>query len=41
VEAREWLVDEKNKTVIRWIENYIDGLGYDIQKAEIDEERRF
>ncbi|MGO8749978.1 MAG: hypothetical protein ACLQNE_28870 [Thermoguttaceae bacterium] len=40
-EAREWLVDEKNQTVIRWIEDYIDGLGYEIQRAEIDEERRF
>jgi hypothetical protein len=40
-EAREWLVGEKNQSVIRWIENYIDGLGYDIQRAEIQEERRF
>jgi hypothetical protein len=40
-QAREWLVGEKNQTVIRWIENYIDGLGYDIQRAEIEEERRF
>jgi hypothetical protein len=40
-EAREWLVGEKNQTVVRWIENYIDGLGYDIQRAEIEEERRF
>jgi hypothetical protein len=40
-EAREWLAGEKNQTVVRWIENYIDGLGYDIQRAEIEEERRF
>jgi hypothetical protein len=40
-QAREWLVGEKNQTVVRWIENYIDGLGYDIQRAEIEEERRF
>ena len=40
-QAREWLVGEKNQTVVRWIENYIDGLGYDIQQAEIEEERRF
>jgi hypothetical protein len=39
-EAREWLVDEKNQTVIRWTENYIDGLGSEIQRAEIEEERR-
>lgn len=40
-QAREWLVGEKNQTVVRWIENYIDGLGYDIQRSEIDEERQF
>jgi hypothetical protein len=40
-QAREWLVGEKNQTVVRWIENYIDDLGYDIQRAEIEEERRF
>jgi hypothetical protein len=40
-QAREWLAGEKNQTVVRWIENYIDGLGFDIQRAEIEEERRF
>jgi hypothetical protein len=40
-EAHEWLVGEKDATVKRWIENYIDGLTYQIQRAEIDEERRF
>ena len=40
-EAREWLVGEKNQTVVRWIENYIDELGYGIQRAEIEEERRY
>jgi len=40
-QARNWLADEKDQTVIRWIENYIDILGADIQRAEIQEERRF
>lgn len=40
-QAREWLTDEKNSTVIRWIEDYIEGMSYDIKRAEIDEERRF
>jgi hypothetical protein len=39
-EAREWLVDEKNRSVIRWIEKYIDELDDDIRRAEIAEERR-
>jgi len=39
-EARAWLTDEKNPTVVRWIEDYIEGLGFDIERAEIDEERR-
>lgn len=39
-QAREWLVEEKNQTVIRWIERYVDELGYDIQQAEIEEERK-
>jgi hypothetical protein len=39
-EARAWLAGEKNQTVIRWVENYIDGLGCDIQQAEIEEERQ-
>jgi transcriptional regulator with XRE-family HTH domain len=39
-EARAWLEGEKNLTVIRWIEDYIEGLSYDIERAEIEEERR-
>lgn len=39
-EARGWLVDEKNTTVIRWVEDYIEGLTYNIDRAEIEEERR-
>ena len=39
--AREWLKDGKNGTVVGWIEEYIDGLSYEIERAEIDEERRF
>ena len=39
--ARSWLSGENDPTVIRWIEKYIESLGYDIQRAEIDEERRF
>jgi hypothetical protein len=39
-QARTWLVNEKDSVVIRWVENYIDGLAYDISRAEIDEERR-
>ncbi len=38
-EARSWLVDEKHPTVIRWVDNYIDGLTYSIERAEVDEER--
>jgi len=39
-QARGWLTDEKNVTVIRWIKDYIEGLNYDIERAEIEEERR-
>lgn len=39
-QARLWRVDEKNGTVIRWIDDYIEGLNYDIERAEIEEERR-
>ena len=38
-EARDWMADEKNPTVVRWIEDYIEGLGFGIERAEIDEER--
>ncbi|MEX2307559.1 MAG: hypothetical protein WD738_08205 [Pirellulales bacterium] len=40
-EARDWLVDEKNLNVIRWVEDYIDGLSQSIEQAEIEEEREF
>lgn len=40
-EAREWLENEENPTVIRWIEDYIDGLSGSIEYWRIDEERRF
>jgi len=40
-QALEWLTDEKNSTVIRWIEDYNDGLNNDIKRAEIEEERWF
>lgn len=39
-QARQWLTDENNNTVKRWVEDYIDGLNYDIERAEIEEERR-
>lgn len=40
-EAREWLVEEINSTVIRWVEDYIEDLTHSIEGSEIDEERRF
>jgi hypothetical protein len=39
-EAREWLADEKNLTVIRWIEDYTEELSSNIERADIEEERR-
>jgi hypothetical protein len=39
-EARTWLIDETSSTVRHWIENYIDSLSYDIERSEIEEERR-
>lgn len=38
-EARGWLAGERDATVIRWIDNYMEWLTDDIQRAEIDEER--
>ncbi|REJ64998.1 MAG: helix-turn-helix domain-containing protein [Planctomycetota bacterium] len=40
-DARSWLHDEKNSTVIRWVDAYIDSLSHDIERAEVDEERDF
>jgi hypothetical protein len=40
-EARDWLKGETNKIVATWIEEYIETLGYDIQRAEIEEELGF
>jgi transposase-like protein len=39
-QARGWLVDEKDATVLRWLGEYIDGLNDSITRAEIEEERR-
>ena len=39
-EAHTWLVDERNPTVCRWILDYIEGLGFEIDRSEIEEERR-
>jgi transcriptional regulator with XRE-family HTH domain/DNA polymerase III delta prime subunit len=39
-QAHEWLAGERNPTVIRWIEDYIDQLSASIEQAEIEEERR-
>jgi hypothetical protein len=39
-EAREWLSDEKDGNAIRWLDEYISGLGYSIERAEMEEERR-
>jgi hypothetical protein len=39
-QAQEWLVGERNHTVRRWIEEYIDQLSASIDRAEIEEERR-
>ena len=38
-EARLWLVDETDPTVVSWIEHYIDRLGIEIKRGVIDEER--
>lgn len=40
-EARGWLVDEREANVIRWVEDYIEGLSRSIEEAEIEEEREF
>jgi transcriptional regulator with XRE-family HTH domain len=39
-QAHGWLAGERNQTVTRWIEEYIDQLSADIERAEIEEERR-
>ncbi|TWT47160.1 hypothetical protein KOR42_41580 [Thalassoglobus neptunius] len=38
-DAREWLAGEKDKNVRRWLEDYIENLSNDIERAEIEEER--
>ncbi len=38
-DARSWLVNERNSTVRRWIEDYIERLGLDIDRSIIEEER--
>jgi hypothetical protein len=40
-EARTWLENETAARVIAWVEEYIDLLGRDIERAEIEEEREF
>lgn len=40
-EAREWLMDERDRVVIGWIEDYIQSLDHEIERAEIEEERDF
>ncbi len=40
-EAREWLKDERDRIVIGWIEDYIESLDREIERAEIEEERDF
>lgn len=40
-EARNWLKGESNRIVVAWIEEYIESLDQEIQRAEIEEERRF
>ena len=39
-DARNWLAEEKDANVIRWIDAYIDGLNSDIEREEIQEERQ-
>jgi hypothetical protein len=39
-QAHAWLAGERNQTVVRWIEDYIDQLSTYIEQAEIEEERR-
>jgi hypothetical protein len=39
--AREWLVDETNAHVMRWVGDYIDGQSANIRRALVQEERDF
>jgi len=39
-DARQWLVGENNTTVIQWVEEYIECLTFNIEREEIEEERR-
>lgn len=39
--VREWLASETEEPVRRWLELYIEDLGRDIKRNEIDEERMF
>jgi hypothetical protein len=40
-EARSWLENETSARVIAWVEEYIELLGRDIERTEIEEERKF
>jgi hypothetical protein len=39
-EARSWLADEHDPTVIGWLRGYVESVTLDINRAEIEEERR-
>lgn len=39
--ARGWLENKSSPRVIRWVEDYVEYLGHDIKRAEIEEEREF
>lgn len=40
-QARSWLEGETSPNVIRWLEEYIEGLNKNIKREEISEERRY
>lgn len=40
-EVYKWLSKERDPTVVRWLERYASGLTHDIERAEIEEERRY
>ena len=40
-EAQQWLANEKNNNVVRWLQDYIEGLSHSVERSEDEEERRF
>lgn len=40
-DAREWRAREKDPVVRQWLDRYVDSLSADIEREEVDEERRF